>query len=124
MTANKQKYEQAGNVDSNQALNNFKLLANSLKESTAILAHALLTQNPMEFSSTCASKTFSSATTFSLHNRISRMKSHLTKIQNTKSFQAIEIQQNIKMCLGYVTGLLNKILAVIDTNGNQGRNKA
>ncbi len=43
LSANKQKYKQASNADLNQASNNFILLANSLKESTAVLAQALLT---------------------------------------------------------------------------------
>lgn len=91
LTTNQQKYEQANNADPNQALNNFMLLVNSFKKSTAILAQTLLIQNPTELSFTHTSKTFLPITTFFLDDRISRIKFCLTKIQNNMSFWLIKI---------------------------------
>lgn len=80
MTANKQKHKQAGNIDPNQALNNFMLLINSLKKSTAVLVQALLIQNLMELLLIYTSKAFLLTVTSSLNKKISRMKSCLIKV--------------------------------------------
>lgn len=124
LTANKQKHKQTGNADSNHALNNFMLLANSFKESIAVLAQALLTQNPTELLSTRTSEAFPPATTSFLDDRISKMESRLTEVQNTMSSRLIEIQKNMETRLGDVTGLLGRTLAAVSTDGNQARDEA
>lgn len=80
LTANKRKHKQAGNADPNQASNNFMLLANSFKKSTAILTQALLTQNLTKLLSTHTSEAFPLATTSSLDDRISKIESCLTEV--------------------------------------------
>lgn len=100
------------------------LLTNSIKESTSILAQALLIQNPTEVSSTHTSKAFPPATTFFLDDKISRMKSRLTKVQNTISSRLIKVKENMETRLGDIISLLDRIPAIIDTSGNQGRDEA
>lgn len=40
------------------------------------------------------------------------------------SSQLIEVQKNMEMYLGDMTGLLGKILATLGTSGNQGKDEA
>ena len=125
LTANKQKHKQAtGDANPNQALNNFMLLTNSIKEFISILAQALLTQNPTKVLSTHASKAFLSAITFFLDDRILRIESCLTKVQNTMSSRLIKVQENMEMRLGNMSGLLGRILVAMGIGGNQSRDEA
>lgn len=121
-SANKQKHKQSANRDSNQALTNVMIMANSLKKSIAVLAQILLAQNQTQVLSTSTSKAFLS--TSPLDDRISKMESRLTDVKNMMNSRLGEVQQNMVARLGDVTGLLGKILAAVGTGGNQGRDGA
>lgn len=100
------------------------LLGNSLKKFTIILARALLTQNITEFLSIYVSKISLLAITSSLDNKILRKKSRLTKRQNIITFQFIKIKQNIEICLHNLTGLLDRIFAIIGIDDTQDWDKS
>lgn len=117
-SANKRKHKQSASGDPNQASNNAMLMANSLKESIAVFAQALLAQNQIQVLSTNVSK--ASCSLPSLDDKISRMESRLTDVQNTMNSQLAEIQQNMEVRLEDVTSLLGRILAAVGTGSNQG----
>ncbi len=83
------------------------LLANSFKESTTLLAQALVTNTQAEtMSTTCASELSISP----LDKRISTMESCLT-----------DVQSGLEAHLEDVTGLLGRILAAVGTGTRKNR---
>lgn len=107
-TVNKRKHEQSSINASNQAFyETSMLLANSFKESTTLLAQALVTNTQVEAMSTTRASELS---IFSLDERISRIESCLT-----------DVQSGLEAHLGDVTGLLGRILAAVGTGTRENR---
>ena len=52
------------------------------------------------------------------------MKSRLTKVQNTISSRLIKVKENMETRLGDIISLLDRIPAIINISGNQGRDEA
>lgn len=124
-TAHKRKHEQSS-ANADQASNDAMLLAHSFKESTAVLAQALLSKNQTKLLPTHASEASLPTNINSLDDRILRMETCLTEMQHgmdsrlmevesTMSSRLAEVQQNMEARLGDVTGLLGRILAAVGT---------